>query len=107
MNLTGPWRKTAELNRNVAFIADSSADSQGQQASSTGDRQQGCRQGVDDGPECRELVAGTALAEDIAGAADGADGVTLLAADQRLAEAADVYVHGTLVDEGIAAPDAV
>src|SRR5690606_35251606 len=47
--------------------------------------------------ECGGGLAAAALAEDVARAADGADRVALLAADQRLAQAADVDVHRALV----------
>ncbi len=51
-----------------------------------------------------ELVRREPLVEGIAGAAHGADRVGLTAAHQRLAQAADVHVDGTLVDIDVPAP---
>src|SRR5579872_2051010 len=48
-----------------------------------------------------------AVVERIACAAHGADRVLLAAGIEKLAQAADMHVHGALVDIDVAAPDAV
>src|SRR6056297_1310524 len=48
-----------------------------------------------------------AFAEDVARAAHRADQIGLTTTDQRLAQTADMHVHGALVDIGVAAPDTV
>ena len=53
------------------------------------------------------LSAAEPLVEGIAHAAHGADGVGLAAAAQRLAQAADMDVHGALVDIDVVAPDRI
>src|ERR1700728_1849804 len=47
------------------------------------------------------------IVERVAGAAHGADGVGALAAVERLAQAANMDVHGALVDIDVAAPHPV
>src|SRR5579872_2188295 len=47
------------------------------------------------------------VVERIAGAAHGADRILLAAGVEKLAQAADMHVHGALVDVDVAAPDAV
>src|SRR3954464_10871057 len=48
-----------------------------------------------------------AVVEGVAGAADGPDRIGLVAAVERLAQAADMDVDGALVDVDLAAPHAV
>src|SRR6185369_17924142 len=48
-----------------------------------------------------------AIVQRVAGAAHGADRILLAAEIEQLAQAADVDVHGALVDIDVAAPDAV
>src|SRR5712691_903734 len=56
-------------------------------------------------PRLRRLAE--AIVERVAGAAHGADRVGLVAAVERLAQPADMDVHGALVDIDLAAPHAV
>src|SRR5262245_60093725 len=48
-----------------------------------------------------------AIVQRVTGAAHGADRVGVVAAVERLAQASDMHVDGTLVDIDLAAPDAV